>query len=50
MPPSSAVTVDSVSVVTNNEASMREPISGSNSLKDNQKKPGKKGQSSQDQV
>ncbi|XP_045792328.1 eukaryotic translation initiation factor 4G-like isoform X3 [Trifolium pratense] len=49
MPPSSAVTVDSVSVVTNNEASMREPISGSNSLKDNQKKPGKQGQSSQDQ-
>ncbi|KAI5423217.1 eukaryotic translation initiation factor 4G isoform X1 [Lathyrus oleraceus] len=48
--PTSAVTEDSVSVVTNNEASTREPISRSNSLKDNQKKPGKKGQSSKDQV
>ncbi|CAI8606741.1 unnamed protein product [Vicia faba] len=48
--PTSAVAEDSVSVVTNNEASTREPISRSNSLKDNQKKPGKKGQSSKDQV
>ncbi|XP_058743350.1 eukaryotic translation initiation factor 4G-like isoform X2 [Vicia villosa] len=48
--PTSAVAEDSVSVVTNNEASTREPISRSNSLKDSQKKPGKKGQSSKDQV
>ncbi|KAL5069838.1 hypothetical protein RYX36_020725 [Vicia faba] len=40
--PISAVAEDSVSVVTNNEASTREPISRSNSLKDNQKKPGKR--------
>lgn len=48
--PTPAVTVDSVSVVTNNEANTREPVSRSNSSKDNQKKSGKIGQSSQDQV
>ncbi|KEH17961.1 eukaryotic translation initiation factor 4G-like protein [Medicago truncatula] len=48
--PTPAVTVDSVSVVTNNEANTREPVSRSNSAKDNQKKSGKIGQSSQDQV
>ncbi|XP_004514194.1 eukaryotic translation initiation factor 4G-like isoform X2 [Cicer arietinum] len=47
---SSAVTVDSVSVVSNNEDRMRESLSISNSLKDNQKKPVIKGQSSQNQV
>ena len=48
--PTPAVTVDSVSAVTNNEANTREPVSRSNSSKDNQKKSGKIGQSSQDQV
>ncbi|KAI5409592.1 hypothetical protein KIW84_055136 [Lathyrus oleraceus] len=40
--PTSVVTEDSVSVVINNEANTREPISRSNSLKDNQKKPEKR--------
>ncbi|XP_027334271.1 eukaryotic translation initiation factor 4G-like isoform X2 [Abrus precatorius] len=40
---------DSVSVVSNNEGG-KESLSRSNSLKDNQKKPGKKGQPSEHQV
>ncbi|KAJ1439577.1 MIF4G-like, type 3 [Sesbania bispinosa] len=48
--PSAAVSEDSASVVANNEDRRRESLSRSNSLKDNQKKLGKKGQSSQYQV
>ncbi|KAJ1375739.1 MIF4G-like, type 3 [Sesbania bispinosa] len=43
----SAVTEDSVSVVSNNEGRKKESLSRSNSLKDNQKKLPKKGQSQQ---
>ncbi|XP_061357999.1 eukaryotic translation initiation factor 4G isoform X2 [Gastrolobium bilobum] len=45
MMPSSAVSEDSVSVVSNNEGRRIESLRSSSSLKDNQKKPGKKGQS-----
>ncbi|XP_057450984.1 eukaryotic translation initiation factor 4G-like isoform X2 [Lotus japonicus] len=49
MLPASGVSEDSISVVSNHEQ-RKESLSRSNSLKDNQKKPGKKGQSSQHQV
>ncbi|XP_054780320.1 eukaryotic translation initiation factor 4G-like isoform X2 [Prosopis cineraria] len=45
MPFSAAVSENSVSVVSNNEGRKKESLSRSNSLKDNQKKTGKRGQS-----
>ncbi|KAK7277206.1 hypothetical protein RIF29_18357 [Crotalaria pallida] len=42
--PSSTATEDSVSLVSNNEGRRKESLSRSNSLKDNQNKPWKKGQ------
>ncbi|KAI9100829.1 hypothetical protein K1719_024191 [Acacia pycnantha] len=44
MPSSAAVIENSVSVVPNNEGRRKESLSRSNSLKDNQKKTGKRGQ------
>ncbi|KAF7844991.1 eukaryotic translation initiation factor 4G-like isoform X1 [Senna tora] len=45
MPTSVAVSENSASVVSNNEGRRKESLSRSNSLKDNQKKMGKRGQS-----
>ncbi|KAI4354637.1 hypothetical protein L6164_003485 [Bauhinia variegata] len=45
IPALNAVSEDSVSAGSNNEGKCKESLSRSNSLKDNQKKPGKKGQS-----
>ncbi|MED6149049.1 hypothetical protein PIB30_058773 [Stylosanthes scabra] len=43
--PSSVMSEDHASLVSNNESGRKEVLSRSNSLKENQKKPGKKGQS-----